>query len=104
MLSPFTDDYSITRLLRAVQRAPSVRESQPWSFRIVAGDRIELRADRDRWLKVGDPRARGLTISCGAALFNLRMALRVTGHNVAVWLLPDAGRDPSLLASVEIVT
>ena len=103
MLSPFTDD-SITRLLRAVQRAPSVRESQPWSFRIVAGDRIELRADQARWLKVGDPRARGLTISCGAALFNLRMALRVTGHNVAVWLLPDADRDPSLLASVEIVT
>ena len=56
-----------------------VRESQPWSFRIVAGDRIELRADPARWLKVGDPRARGLTISCGAALFNLRMALRGDG-------------------------
>jgi hypothetical protein len=104
MLIPFADEYSVIRLLRTVQWAPSVRESQPWSFRIVAADRIELRANRDRWLKVADPRARGLTISCGAALFNLRMAIRVTGHNVAVWLLPDPTLDPSLLASVEIVT
>jgi nitroreductase len=104
MLSPFADKDSILRLLGAVQRAPSVRESQPWSFRIVASDRLELRANQDRWLKVADPRARGLTISCGAALFNLRMAIRVTGHNVAVWLLPDPAQDPYLLASVEIVT
>jgi nitroreductase len=104
MLSPFADKNSISRLLGAVEWAPSVRESQPWSFRIVADDRLELRANQDRWLKVADPRARGLTISCGAALFNLRMAIRVTGHNVAVWLLPDPAQDPSLLASVEIVT
>ena len=104
MLSPFADEYCITRLVRAIEQAPSVRGSQPWSFRIVASDRIELRADQARWLKVADPRARALTISCGAALFNLRMAIRVTGHNVAVWLLPDPGHDPSLLASVEIVT
>lgn len=104
MLIPFADTDSILRLLAAVQRAPSVRESQPWSFRIVASDRLELRANQDRWLKVADPRARGLTISCGAALFNLRMAIRVTGHNVAVWLLPDPAQDPDLLASVEIVT
>jgi hypothetical protein len=104
MLIPFADTDSILRLLSAVQRAPSVRESQPWSFRIVASDRLELRANQDRWLKVADPRARGLAISCGAALFNLRMAIRVTGHNVAVWLLPDPAQDPYLLASVEIVT
>jgi nitroreductase len=104
MLIPFADTGGLLRLLDAVQRAPSVRESQPWSFRIVASDRLELRANQDRWLKIADPRARGLTISCGAALFNLRMAIRVTGHNVAVWLLPDPAQDPDLLASVEIVT
>jgi hypothetical protein len=42
-------------------------------------------------------------ISCGAALYNLRLAIRVTGHDLVVWLLPDDS-DPSLLASVEIVT
>ena len=31
------------------------------------------------------------------------MALRVTGHDPIVWLLPDADNDPDLLASVEIV-
>jgi hypothetical protein len=104
MLIPFADNYSVSRLLRAVERAESVHDSQPWWFQIVAGDRIELHANEDRWLKVADPGARGLFISCGAALFNLRMAIRVTGHNVAVWLLPDPVVDPYLLASVEIVT
>ena len=46
---------------------------------------------------------RELIISCGAALYNLRLAIRVTGHDLAVWLLPgDSG--PLVLASVEIVT
>jgi hypothetical protein len=38
------------------------------------------------------------------ALFNLRLAFRVMGHDVAVWLIPDEASDSSLLASVEIVT
>ena len=57
----------------------------------------------DRQLPLSDEAARELTISCGAALFNLRMAIRITGHQIAVSLLPDP-RDESLLASVEIMT
>jgi len=46
---------------------------------------------------------RELIISCGAALYNLRLAIRVTGHDLVAWLLPgDPG--PLVLASVEIVT
>ena len=51
-----------------------------------------------------DPLAREFAISCGAALFNLRLAIRVAGHDLAVWLLPDPEHDSALLASVEIVT
>jgi nitroreductase len=115
MLSPFADDHSLFRIIRAAQRAPSVYNTQPWSFWIRADDRIELRPHMatepghpgvwlDRQLQYTDEAARELTISCGAALFNLRMAIRVTGHDVAVWLLPDPVHDPTLLASVEIVT
>jgi nitroreductase len=112
MLSPFTDDHSLFRIIRAAQRAPSVHNTQPWSFWVRADDRIDLRAnirarDSDHpagWLHFSDPLARELVISCGAALFNLRMAVRASGHDLAVWLLPDPDGDPALLASVEIVT
>ncbi|HUZ35744.1 MAG TPA: hypothetical protein VMV17_05405 [Streptosporangiaceae bacterium] len=112
MLSPFADDRTLFRIIRAAQQAPSVYNTQPWSFWVRSDDRIELRANRggadehhaDRWLEVTDPGARELAISCGAALFNLRMAIRVTGHELAAWLLPDPDGDPTLLASVEIVT
>jgi len=112
MLSPFADDRSLYRVIRAAQQAPSVLNTQPWSFWVRADDRIELRAntgqagDRhpSRWLTVTDPAARELAISCGAALFNLRMAIRVTGHDLVTWLLPDPDGDPALLASVEVVT
>jgi nitroreductase len=101
MLSPFATKAGTERLIHATQAAPSVLNTQPWSFVIVADDRIELR--RIRHLEDIDPRHREQAISVGAALFNLRMAIRVTGHDPVVWLLPDE-KDPDLLASVEIVT
>jgi hypothetical protein len=93
----------IVRIAAAVEKAPSVFNTRPWSFRFSGTDRIELRllaslGDLDR------ARAREYTISCGAALLNLRLAIRVAGHDLAVWLLPDPEHDSALLASVEIMT
>ncbi len=48
-----------------------------------------------------DPLAREFAISCGAALYNLRLAIRVAGHDLAVRLPPHPLRDPTLLAWVE---
>ena len=115
MLRPFADDESLYQVIRVAQMAPSVHNTQPWVFWIRADDRLELRArvsgaaepgllGPDRRLQVADPLSRELAISCGAALLNLRLAFRVMGHDVAVWLIPDAGNDSTLLASVEIVT
>ena len=101
MYDPVAD---IDRLIDAAKVAPSVLNTQPWLFEIVAGDRINLRAQRDRWLRNIDPDGRELAISCGAALFNFRLALRDAGHDHVVWLMPDEKSDPDLLASVEIVT
>ena len=94
----------IDRLTEAAKFAPSVLNTQPWRLQIVAPDRINLRAARDRWLCSIDPAARELAISCGAALFNLRLALRVAGHYPVVWLMPEPVNDCDLLASLEIVT
>ena len=101
MYKPVDD---IRRLIDAVKAAPSVLNTQPWLFEIVADDRINLRAQHDRWLKNIDPHGRELAISCGAALFNFRLALRDAGHDYVVWLMPHEECDPDLLASVEIVT
>ena len=101
MYEPVAD---IDRLVAAAKVAPSVLNTQPWLFEIVARDRINLRAQRDRWLRNIDPDGRELAISCGAALFNFRLALSDAGHDQVVWLMPDEKNDPDLLASVEIVT
>ena len=115
MLTPFADEDSICRLLEPVQRAPSVHNTQPWYFRIVAEDRIDICArfgDRgdaeftmngNARLPVSPALRRELIISCGAALYNLRLAIRVTGHDLAAWLLPGDSV-AQVLASVEIVT
>jgi hypothetical protein len=55
--------------------APSSHNTQPWRFAIV-DDELLVCADRSRSLAVIDPFDRELVISCGAALFNLRVVLR----------------------------
>ena len=97
------DRFDWDRLMQAANAAPSILNTKPWSFHPVAGDRIALCADLTRWLKATDPRQRELFISCGAALFNLCAAIRVTGHDAVVWLIPDEETHPDLLAVVEKV-
>ena len=99
MPSPLGSDTGIRRLLAAAGQAPSVLNTQPWRFRVVRGEFAELLADHDRRLPVLDPRGRSLHVSCGAALFNLRLALRVAGCRPLVRLLPDPG-DSTVLATV----
>ncbi|MEU4744555.1 nitroreductase [Actinosynnema sp. NPDC023658] len=78
--------------------APSVHNTQPWRFRL-ASDRIELHPDLDRHLPATDPENRELRLSCGAALFNTRLALRAHGVKPLVTLLPGSDA-PGALATV----
>jgi hypothetical protein len=92
----------ITSVVRAAVQAatwaPSVHNTQPWSF-VVDGDEIALRADSERKLRIGDASGRELLISCGAALMNVRLAVRALGYEPRVRVLPDPDR-PALLATV----
>jgi hypothetical protein len=74
-------------------RAPSLHNTQPWRF-TVSGDAIEVRADASRQLSV-DPDGREMIISCGAALYGLRLAVRSLGYVPEVEILPgSAGTRP----------
>src|SRR5215813_10515165 len=71
--------------------APSVHNTQPWRFGAQQGE-ISLYADPDRRLAVADPDGREMLISCGAALFTVRLALRYRGYVPEAEVLPDPDR------------
>ena len=65
-------------LIEVAARAPSLHNTQPWRFKV--GERaIELYADPSRQLRE-DPAGREMLISCGAALYGLRLGIRSLGY------------------------
>jgi hypothetical protein len=132
---PYDLSADIGRIVQVIQRAPSVFNNRPWWFEPRPPYHVDLWLPawsastgkaRARYgatrARAGDAasgvrtrggvtraRAREYVISCGAALFNLRVAIRAAGHDLVVWMLPDPAhaepmRPPALLASVEILT
>lgn len=81
--------------------APSVHNTQPWSWRILDEATIELYADRRRQLEATDPQGRDLAISCGAALQHLCVAAGAFGLHATAKLLPDP-EEPDLLARIDL--
>jgi nitroreductase len=78
--------------------APSSHNTQPWRF-IINGDELLVCADRIRSLANIDPFDRELIISCGAALFNLRVALAYFQVPVGITTFPQSS-DPDIVARV----
>ena len=88
----------VASLLTAASRAPSLHNAQPWRFRVLP-QVIQLWTDPQRQLPAADPTGREQRLACGAALFNLRLALHGHGIRPLVTLHAD-GDHPDLLASV----
>ena len=84
--------------LTAATLAPSSHNTQPWHFRVQRGH-IDLIVDRTRALPSNDPHDRELTISCGAALFNLRVAAAAHSWHALVEERPFP-EDEDLLARI----
>jgi nitroreductase len=92
-----SDAEEITRRIVAeAVWAPSVHNTQPWRF---TADRQQIRlyADMGRRLTAADRDGRELMISCGAALFTARLAVRSLGYVPEARIVPDPA-DPALVA------
>ena len=102
----------MARIIEAVHSAPSIFPHRPWEV-VLSGesqDRVDLYADAGRVADNVSPRE--IAISCGAALYNLRLSLRVAGREPSVWMLPGLdqatlidhlGAARVLVASVEVM-
>ncbi|HEY8534286.1 MAG TPA: nitroreductase [Micromonospora sp.] len=86
MAKAYTEEELRTAVAAAI-RAPSPLNSQPWRFRLRDGG-IEVLIDPQRTLPVTDPSGWGARVACGAAIFNLRLALAVAGVPAATRLRP----------------
>lgn len=79
-------------------RAPSVHNSQPWRW-VVDAASLQLWADPCRLMPATDHTGRELTLSCGAVLDHLRVAMAAAGWECDTERLPDPGR-PNHLATL----
>ncbi|OXM45420.1 Acg family FMN-binding oxidoreductase [Amycolatopsis alba] len=86
-------------LARTLLRAPSVHNIQPWRLGFDGG-RLLLRERRDLALPEHDPAGRDRLMSCGAALANLELAVRVLGYDSRTEAFPDDG-GPDVVAVIE---
>ncbi len=75
--------------------APSAQNSQPWLFK-VGDETVDICPDPERILEARDPAGRERAISCGSALYNLRLAVRHFGRSETCHASP-AG-EPQALA------
>ncbi len=78
--------------------APSVLNTQPWTFHAYGGT-VDVVTDPSRAAVHLDPQGRELLMSCGAALFNLQLAVAAQSREPVVTILPDAAR-PEIVGRV----
>jgi nitroreductase len=89
---------ALRQCLLAAIAAPSVHNTQPWRFRPYANG-VDVHADLARRLETTDPHGRETLISVGAALLNLRIAIRASGRTPLTLLTPRPD-EPDLVARV----
>lgn len=88
-------------IARAVVAAPSVHDTQPWNL-YLPGQSAELEERTEFAEPGGDPLRPDRTISCGTAVANLELAVRVLGYRTRTALFPDPERS-ALVARVDAV-
>ncbi|CDR04222.1 Acg family FMN-binding oxidoreductase [Streptomyces iranensis] len=92
----------LEKLISAAVAAPSIHNTQPWRYRLNPDTvTLEVRAAPERALRYTDPMGRALSVSAGAAVFNLRVAVAHFGWDPVVQLLPYRSQ-PDLLATVRL--
>ncbi len=90
-MDPRIASEDLIALVGSAARAPSLHNSQPWRFRL-RENAVELYSDPERMIPLVDPDGREMLISCGAALYGLRLGLRRLGYLPVTELMPDSVR------------
>ncbi|OAK55713.1 Acg family FMN-binding oxidoreductase [Rhodococcoides kyotonense] len=80
----------VAMLVELACRAPSVHNSQPWTWKYSNGC-LDLYSDRTRLLDVIDPMGRQMLISCGAALDHLQKAAEASRWTTEIETFPTPG-------------
>ena len=88
-MKELTPEFDVIRDAVALAcRAPSLHNSQPWRW-IADGPTLHLFADPTRLMFAADPQGREITLSCGAALDHLIVAMSAAGWETTVARFPD---------------
>src|SRR5262245_53909543 len=82
-------DSQLVELLNLASRSPSSHNAQPWTFVRSGEQRLVLRSDQSRWLRMVDPNNRELLLSFGALIETIRQAAPAVGYGVDVEVLAD---------------
>jgi hypothetical protein len=88
MTAKVPDSEVIRDALTLACRAPSLHNSQPWRW-VVDGATLHLWADPPRLMPATDHTGRELTLSCGAVLDHLRVAMAAAGWDSVTERFPD---------------
>ena len=87
--------------------APNPQNRQPWQYRLVGQDRIDVTCDLDRRLPHTDPFDRQIVVGFGCMIELLVMAAAAKGCSCEVTLWPDGEPQPRLdsrrVASIRLV-
>lgn len=85
----------IREAVMLASRAPSLHNSQPWRW-VAEGATLQLWAELCRAMTATDHTGRELTLSCGAVLDHLRVAMAAAGWESATERFPDSGNSNHL--------
>lgn len=101
MYDVLAEDELVHEMVSAICATESFNDTRPW-LQLTESGVIELYAEQDRGQLLTDPRGRAMYLSCGAALFGLRVAARALGYHPLI--RPQCGEpvQSTLIATVEL--
>jgi hypothetical protein len=98
-----TPESPLLELIDLAKRAPSGHNAQPWTIVRTRGQRLVLRSEPRRWLRMIDPTNRELLLSFGALIETIRQAAPAVGYEVDLQVLGDRA-DATDIALVDLAT
>src|SRR5262245_15156436 len=98
-----TPDPSLRELIDLASRSPSGHNAQPWTIVQTEAQRLVLRYDPSRWLRMVDSANRELLLSFGALIETIRQAAPSIGYRIDLEILTDRAEDPDV-AQLDLTT